>query len=420
MLKMSTERESGKRYKARKEELYEESLERTESYIERGWERLAEEDVDLAAFYALIALDRMEIFPRYFLVSSSYWVEEKGIEERAIEWQLEIGPLVTSGREAVKEFRPGGGWNHRPIIESLENEGYPIFEEFCREMRSDRLVKREVVTKSLGVCEEIARQRYGLFDDEEPTHKIGEDFEESPFWELWKKRRRQGRIMSVLIVARDGQTGVGKSTLGVALAKEMDSEWSAEKATNRAWEYREQIQREPKGSVLLADEFAQMFDARRSMSKENVESSQDWQMIRKLQVSTIGTTPSMAEVDTRFLKLMDLQMLVTRRGYARVYKMKIDDEDGSLYREHFCNIEWPDLSDDPDYQRVEEMKEERLEKRLLGNEDEEIEDSGSITPEQRRGVRNELIEELAESDLTQKEIAEALEIDPSTVSRITN
>lgn len=272
---------------------------------------------------------------------------------------------------------------------------------------------------ALSLVEAVAVEREIIGEPGEPTHRLGEDFEESPLYDLWKGRQEDSRTIAVLVVARDGATGVGKTTLAVQLCQEFDGDWTAEKATNRAYEYRELLRTENKGSVLLADEFATMWDARRAMSTANVEASQDWQMLRKLQVSTVGTTPSMSAVDSRFLTYMDIQIVVTRRGMGRVYKLKEDDQDGSLYREHLCNVEWGAMDDDEDYQEIEAMKLEKLEERLRGDDGRDQEDD-EIDEDTRREVRNEIIRELAAGEMTQTEIAEALELTPSSVSKIVN
>jgi len=414
--------------------------ERIEENLERGYRFAVNHRYDMAVKSILLAHCSLTAW------DSTHWFLEDAIELSAVVEE----PDRFDTRERSQESPPGcENWINRGAYEIVARRARDVqrelsnkhglsvkqstdFERFwlwCREAGID--VGQRVVGK-MGVTTNGLQERLeaalsyleawavgsGVLERQRETYRIGEDFDQSPFWELWEKRREQNRIISILVVARDGQTGVGKSTLGVALAKKMDDDWSAEKATNRVGEYRRLIHSEPTGSVLLADEFAQMFDARRSMSAKNVESSQDWQMIRKLQVSTIGTCPSMAEVDTRFLKMMDLQVLVTRRGHARVYRMKIDDEDGSLYREHLCNIEWDDLSDDEDYGAVEEMKEEKLRQRLTGSDVEGDEEDEEIAPETEREIRNQIIRQLSERGMTQTEIGEYFELSQPAVSKI--
>lgn len=392
-------------YKNERERIEKNRREKVTEHVEKGHRAIARRE--------WVEAIRHILYGHYHLTT--------GIDER---WYPDSNPRKGSyvrdwevGREAwgvLCDAHQGDGlMEPKELWIQLDRQGLNLARHVFDRMR---VMRGEKIVKSLKSLEKEAEERDFLTNDE-PTHRIGEDFEDSPLFDLWKKRREQGRILTALIVARDGDTGVGKSTLAVALAKKFDEDWSAERATNRPWEYRNVIQTEPKGSVIVADEFAQMFDARRSMSTSNVESSQDWQMMRKLEVSTIGTCPSMAAVDTRFLKLMDIQILVTRRGHARVYKLKIGDDDGSLYREHLCNVEWPDLSEDEDYQQVEAMKENRLAERLQGDEQDQ-EGSDEIEAETRREVRNDIIRDLNESGLTQAEIAEHFDLTQPTVSSI--
>lgn len=249
------------------------------------------------------------------------------------------------------------------------------------------------------------------------TYVLGEDFEDSPLHEMYEKRRRQGRSLQGIIVARDNDTGTGKTTLAVGLCKKWGDDWGAENATNRAGEYREFLNNKPEGSVLLADEIGQMFDSRRSMSSENVAVSQDWQMIRTKEYVTLSTLPGPSFLDKRLKKLADVMILCTRRGHARVYRLKVDDSSGDVWREHICNVEWGALDGDEDYQKVEEMKRGRLKERFEGGDEDDVDEQFDEDTARREG-RNETICQLVESGLTQTEIAEALEMDQSTVSRI--
>jgi len=67
------------------------------------------------------------------------------------------------------------------------------------------------------------------------------------------------------------------------------------------------------------------------------------------------------------------------------------------------------------------MKRERLKERFEGKEGTELEYDEDEVPgpdEARRDGRNETIRQLVEGGMTQTEIAEALDMDQSTVSRI--
>jgi hypothetical protein len=259
----------------------------------------------------------------------------------------------------------------------------------------------------------------GYIEPEPDTYTIGENFGSSWLAETYRKRRNQDRALTVVITARDNATGTGKTTLALALAKKWaGDEWTAEdRATNRAWEYRQMVRSVPEGAVIIADEIGQMFDARRSMSEENVQVSQDWQMFRFRELTTLATLPGTSFLDRRLRQLADVLILATRRGHARVYKLKTDDMSGDPFREHMHNVEWGPMDDDPDYQYVEDLKAERFEERFE-------ESPESIEEEELRAARkegrDETIRALVEEGFTQSEIAAALDLDQSTVSRILN
>lgn len=268
---------------------------------------------------------------------------------------------------------------------------------------------------------DAAAQANGLIEEPgEDTYVVGEDFEESWLHELYETRREQSRALSVVIVARDNATGTGKTTLAVQLAQKWADGWSAEEcATNRAWEYREMIRNSPQGSILLADEIGQMFDSRRSMTKENVQVSQDYQMMRFRELITIATLPGTSFLDKRLRQLADVLILSTRRGGARVYELKTDDASGEPFRTHRCNVEWGPMDGDSDYEYIEEMKAERFEERFGSNGDEETVTGEELETARREG-RDETVRSLVESGMAQTEIADALDLHPSTVSKIVN
>jgi len=300
-------------------------------------------------------------------------------------------------------------WNESDTVNVLAVIGQALAESSCR---SEKFAAEAVIETV-----EVGAAGQGLLDQGEETYTVGEDFEESPLHEMYEKRESQGRSLQAIIVARDNDTGTGKTTLAVSLCKKWGEDWGAENATNRPGEYRDFLNNKPEGSVLLADEIGQMYDSRRSMSSENVEVSQDWQMIRTKEYKTISTLPGPSFLDKRLKKLADVMIVCTRRGHARVYRLKVDDQDGDIWREHLCNVEWGALDDDEDYQAVEQMKRERLAERFEGSDEQDDQD-GADADQARREGRNETIRRLVENGMTQTEIAAALDMDQSTVSRI--
>lgn len=275
------------------------------------------------------------------------------------------------------------------------------------------------VEECLKCLEAVAVARDLLPADVADTYTLGEDFEESPLHELYEKRRRQDRDLKVIVTARDSETGTGKTTLAVQLCQLWDVHgWDGEeKASHDPDSFLEAYESLPQGSAFLMDEGGQAFDSRRSMSSTNVEASHDWQMGRYRQVYTVITLPSVSMLDKRMKELADIRINVTRRGHARVYRMKVDDFDSSTFAEHICNVEWGAMDGDPDYEAVEASKARRME----GSGDGGGDGSEQIDAEAvRREARNEVIRELVDDGMSQSDVADALDLSPSMVSRICN
>jgi len=381
-----------------------------EHNLSSAWSSLVDCDYSAAVGYTLRTFFRLS-GAQYSAVKFLGGGEASGDEYAALADLIHSFNEVAAGGPHEKVHRP----IERVVRESdLSKDVWREFSECSMLAPADQRLEL-----ALGEIEAAALRRGLIEDPTETTYTLGEDFDGSKLQEIFEKRERQGRSLQVIIVARDNDTGTGKTTLAVQLCKTWDSEWSADLATNRPNEYREFLKDKPEGSVLLADEIGQMYDARRSMSEQNVAVSQDWQMIRTKQYKTLSTLPGPSFLDKRLKKLADIIIVATRRGHARVYRMKVDDESGSLWREHLHNVEWGPIDDDPDYQQVEAMKRERLRERFEGRgEDDDGEQE--LSDEQRRRVRNELITDLVEGGLSQSEVAEALDLSPSTVSRVLN
>lgn len=239
--------------------------------------------------------------------------------------------------------------------------------------------------------------------------------------EIWEKRRRQSRDLKMLITARDSQTGTGKTTLAVALAKSWDEHgWSADKATLSPQEYVDTYTQLDSGEILIGDEMEQMADPRRSMSEQNITLTQYWSTMRQWEVSTICTLPSAAMVDKRLRELMDIRLNVQRRGIAVAYEKKIDDHSGKVKEKRLHRVRWNALDDDEDYGELAEMK-----KRHMENFNETAyfmsDDGEEEQPDPEEAVqqyRNERIQQAYTADFTQKEIAEIFGISRPRVSQI--
>jgi hypothetical protein len=420
------------KYQQKKSELQDKFEDKIQWRVSSAYEALAEGKMSLASGHAVFLIEMLD------LGVGPYNSDE--IPEGEFEDYAAFESFHRSVRWYIREVADVEGVIENPASILWDIDGrveWSVWEDFWNSVvekyagqsdleRKYRQVQRlmaeapvspeKEIVRAVKTMESVAAGKGYVPEQVDPTYVIGEDFEESPLHEMYEKRRSQGRALQGIIVARDNDTGTGKTTLAVQLCKKWGEDWGAENATNRAREYRDFLNNKPEGSVLLADEIGQMFDSRRSMSSENVAVSQDWQMIRTKQYITLSTLPGPSFLDKRLKKLADVIMLCTRRGHARVYRLKVDDGSGDLWREHLCNVEWGALDDDEDYQQIEEMKRSRLTERFDGGDQDDVEqlDEDSV----RREGRNETIRQLVDGGMTQTEVADALNMDQSMVSRI--
>lgn len=239
-----------------------------------------------------------------------------------------------------------------------------------------------------------------------------------------ENRKRDNRTLLGSIVARDAATGTGKTTLAVQLAKTLDENgWSAEKATLDPGMYADLYTSEDtsKRSCIILDESEQAADNRRSSSHQNVKLSHLWAMMRYREVYSLTTLPSASMLDKRLKELADLYIVVVERGVAVVYQTKVDDTEGENYLRRLHRLRWQPLDDDPDYQALTEKKVERMknygENYAYGDDEEDI-DPDQVRREAEKEKRDELIHSMDAHGYLQKEIAEVVDLDRSTVSRI--
>jgi hypothetical protein len=191
--------------------------------------------------------------------------------------------------------------------------------------------------------------------------------------ELRQKRHAQGRDLKVVITQRNSETGGGKTTLAVFLALSWDvNGWDGEqKGTVDPEEFLNIYPELPEHSCIIMDE-AEELDARRSMASENVEFSKHWMTMRTRQIDSILTLPATSALDKRLLELADVRINVKGRGKGSVYRIKIDDHNPERGPQewHMHEIEWPDLSEHPEYQKLDAQKQQMIDEVM----DEEEED----------------------------------------------
>lgn len=270
-----------------------------------------------------------------------------------------------------------------------------------------------------------------LMDDEDPRPIYTQQPPTGDLAELQsiqQKRRSQNRDFKVLVTARDSETGTGKTTLAYQLAQKWsEPEWNPDDhATLDPQDYADAYTSLPPGSFLLGDEMEQMADNRRSMSTGNLALTHLWSTMRYRQVGTICTLPTVSMLDKRLKELADVRIHVHQRGVAVAYKVKIDDHSGELRERRLHRIRWGPADNDPAYERLNEMKAERMEN--YGEHMAYGGDDGDPEQEVRRDARDDFIQAMNDHEtLTQAEISEILEetdsfdkLGRSAISKVAN
>ncbi len=218
------------------------------------------------------------------------------------------------------------------------------------------------------------------------------------------KRHGAGKDVKVVITQRDSETGGGKTTLAVWLAMCWDQHgWSGEeKGTTDPETFLSTFPDLPPHSALIMDE-AEELDARRAMSDQNVEFSKKWMKMRTRQIDSILTLPTATALDVRLKELADLRLHVTKRGSAKVYRIKVDDRSHEVDERFKEEFHWPDVSQTPEFQALDREKQEDLDETAQ----EENEQDQQPTPKEvvDEIVQRGAIEEYIDQNGTQEYIS---------------
>ncbi|MUV59777.1 hypothetical protein [Halobacterium sp. CBA1126] len=189
-------------------------------------------------------------------------------------------------------------------------------------------------------------------------------FRDSKFFAECLNRLVTGRDINVIVTA-SSETGVGKTTLAVALAMLLDQHgWTAEKAAvANAEEYDRLYDEVGPGSALILDEAEKAMDSRRGMSSSSVELSQTFATKRYRQVFSILTAPSKSWIDNRLgSDAADywIQAQETERGRIKgeaiCYRLRTNEHYEQEYVDRTETITWPNLDGLPEFERLDERK----------------------------------------------------------------
>lgn len=218
-------------------------------------------------------------------------------------------------------------------------------------------------------------------------HKINP---RAPIHRLAIKRIKQDRDLFVVITAKDSDRGVGKTTCALWWCLSWtqmftDHGWwcNADDASNgmatvdpeEFFEIVDKVGEEYQpGTTIFLDE-AEQLTGRRAMDDQNVEFIQRMQMMRKKQAITILALPDPSALDPGIEALSDVWVNVTRRGHAMVHRMGVESYGSrNNITKPWHRVEFPDVSDHPQMEQLDAMKDAKMGEWDEGEEEDEDDD----------------------------------------------
>ncbi|MEY7847914.1 hypothetical protein AB7C87_01750 [Natrarchaeobius sp. A-rgal3] len=240
-----------------------------------------------------------------------------------------------------------------------------------------------------------------------------------------EKRWRNERDIRIIWTGRNAGVGLGKTSGAISVAKAHYPAFDAENhAAMDAKTAIHLLRTAPFQSAPILDEVGVIADNRRSNSTANVELTQLFQMCRYRQYLLQATLPSISALDVRLIEMSDLRIHVTDQGEAKVYRY--DQPDSATQRQLQPKIlqylEWDPIDNDPDYQYLSDLKDDRydgLEESNLLWRDEHEQIVEREVEDAEKSVKHEILKGVYENtELTQSDIGEAIDLSGSRVGQI--
>lgn len=270
---------------------------------------------------------------------------------------------------------------------------------------------------------------------------ITDDFIFSTTGQFILNRLMGDRACHVLVTGRSAATGIGKTTLAIGLCR-----WThrmlrrAGRIQSRRWEPAKNAHIDPLGykrrmdqieqyTPQLADELGSQANKLDFHSEGNRALKEVWAEYRYKNALSVGTLPSTRLLDTDLKVLADLWIHVVDRGVAMPHLLWWDDYREEIRDTRFRNpagdevILFNDISETPTFETVHQLKENKHDPDQEGEdlipEREVHKRIDKAVKKAKREQRNQLMADIYENaDVKQKEIADALDLDQGSVSRI--
>jgi len=257
-------------------------------------------------------------------------------------------------------------------------------------------------------------------------------FQESdhPLAEMYRERVDQNRDLTILITDSSNDRGTGKTTEMLRLMEGMDRTedgMTDEKVTLAAEPLTQAYTALPKGSAIGLDESEVGVDKYRAGSSVNKAIRELVSMGRIMEKYLVLNAPGDHLIDGDLKSLVDVWILVERRGFANVYRMDWSPHQGHELTRHIGTLEWDPIERGSELHDVYKTISKEKDDRLRGDKGEsyvkasEVEDRiEKARKDAAKEKRDELIEEMVDFGLSQRETADIVDLNHSTISRIVN
>lgn len=251
-----------------------------------------------------------------------------------------------------------------------------------------------------------------------------------PLAELYRERVEQNRDLTILITDSSNDRGTGKTTEALRLAWGMDRTdegLTEEKVAMDPRPLSEAYTEKPLGSGLVLDESEVGLDKYTAGSAVNRAIRELVSTGRVMEKYLVLNAPADHLVDQDLKSLVDVWILVERRGFANCYRMDWAPHQGHELTHSLGTVEWDPIPPGTRLHDVYDYLTEKKEARLNGDDgDDYIKRSEAqemveeAKKEAERKTRDKMIRAMSEAGYKNTEIADVTDLSPSRVSQIVN
>lgn len=248
--------------------------------------------------------------------------------------------------------------------------------------------------------------------------------------EFWRNRVEQNQDLTVLVTDSSNDRGTGKTTLALRLAHGMDRTEEGLTTDKVAMDPRplmDSYTGKPKGSSLVLDESEVGLDKYTAGSGVNRAIRELVSIGRIEEKYLVLNAPADHLVDQDLKSLVDVWILVERRGFANCYRMDWAPHQGHELTHKLGTLEWDAIPQNHQVQEVYEFLTHKKERRLSGEDGNDYiqrSEAQEMVQEARqsaeRETRDDMIRSMSAAGLKNTEIANIIDLSPSRISQIVN